>query len=625
MKILTWNIQGGKKLQAIGDINHYITTFKPDILFILETMTTNSTSRNVIRGFRFQKHIIINPMGHSGGLWVCWNNDSILVQNYTLVDRCAHLNVLYKPTNEQILVSGAYFPAQNPDKDPFWESMSTFYENIHTPWILVGDFNELLQPSDKLGGNPVTLNQCQRLPRFINRTIATDIACLQQSFSWKSQSHPGLYQRLDRAIASTSFAHKFPNAFIKYGTFTSSDHAPMFFDTNSEALPSNRIFRFQNSWTLYEEPTKIVKQKWNSNIQGSRFFRIRTKLSNIKDDLKLWAKERFSHKTMQLKANAEKIQELEDKLISQPFNPIWKNHLFRMLKQRERILIHRQYAWKSAAKKTWLNQGDRNTRFFHQIMKHRAAKNHIYRLKNKDNAWEEGQENVQNILYESFKERFKSAVQNDRTFNLDFLPQLVTSTESENLVAPFSEDEIKESFFSMNPLKAPGSDGFGPKFFQTYWKIIGPEISLAIKSFFSHGHLPPFLNHTLIALIPKNDNPENPNHFRPISLCNTIYKAISKLLVTRLSPFLKKHISPFQNAFTPGRSIHDNLLLVQEILNVFKKSKSKTGWCALKLDMEKAYDRIEWDFLWAVLDKLGFPTTWFNWVKATVNNSILLP
>ncbi|XP_056688407.1 uncharacterized protein [Spinacia oleracea] len=618
MRILSWNIQGGKKLQAIGDISHYINSFKPDILFVLETMTSNFTSRNVIKGFRFQKHIIIDPINHSGGLWVCWNNDSILVQNYTLVDRCAHLNVLYKPTNEQILVSGAYFPAQNNDKDQFWELISSFYDNIHIPWILVGDFNELLHPLDKCGGNPVTQRQCQRLPRFLTRSNATDIACIQQSYSWKSQSHPGLYQRLDRAVASNNFTDKFPNASVKYGTFTSSDHAPMFFDTNSETIMVNRLFRFQNSWTLEDEPAKIVKEHWNFNTQGSRFFRIRSKLTNIKGDLKNWAKGKFSHKTMQLKTNADKIQELEDKLITQPFNPIWQNHLLRMLKQRERILLQKQHLWKNSAKKTWLNQGDRNTRFFHQLMKHRAAKNHIYRLKNADNHWEEGQVNVQNILFNSFQDRFKTSVQPGRIINLDFLPQLISDSDRLSLIAPFSDEEIKNSFFTMKPLKAPGSDGFGPKFFQTYWKTIGPEVTLATKSFFSHGKIPPFLNHTLIALIPKNDNPENPNHFRPISLCGTIYKAISKLLVSRLSPILQKHISPFQNAFTPGRSIHDNLLLVQEILNVFKKSKSKVGWCALKLDMEKAYDRIEWDILWVTLDKMGFPTTWINWVKATV-------
>lgn len=108
----------------------------------------------------------------------------------------------------------------------------------------------------------------------------------------------------------------------------------------------------------------------------------------------------------------------------------------------------------------------------------------------------------------------------------------------------------------MDPTKASGLDGFGPQFFQAYWPIVGSELITTIKRFFHHGQLPLALNHTIIALIPKIENPENPNHFRPISLCNTIYKAISKLLVSRLRPILQTHISPFQNAFTPkGQSM----------------------------------------------------------------------
>lgn len=143
-------------------------------------------------------------------------------------------------------------------------------------------------------------------------------------------------------------------------------------------------------------------------------------------------------------------------------------------------------------------------------------------------------------------------------------------------------------------------------------------MTIAIKFFFDHGKLPLALNQTIIALIPKIESPENPNHFRPISLCNTVYKAIAKLLVSRLAPVLQNHVSLYQNAFTPNRSIHENLLILQEILNTFRNSKSKIGWCALKLDMEKAYDRIEWDFLWAVLSKLGFPHKWTEWIKACV-------
>lgn len=179
---------------------------------------------------------------------------------------------------------------------------------------------------------------------------------------------------------------------------------------------------------------------------------------------------------------------------------------------------------------------------------------------------------------------------------------------------------MTEAFNNINPYKAPGFDGFGSKFFQAYQPIIENDVCLAIQSFFHHDKLLLSLTHTLITLILKIDHPETPNHFRPISLINTIYKAISKLLVHRLSPILKREISPLQNAFTEDRSIHDNILIVQEILNVFQKSQNKTGLCALKLDTEKAYDRIEWDFLWKCLNSFGFPSQWIVWIRECVTN-----
>lgn len=264
-----------------------------------------------------------------------------------------------------------------------------------------------------------------------------------------------------------------------------------------------------------------------------------------------------------------------------------------MQKQREKLLLFGQHKWHNFYRKEWLTQGDRNSRFFHQRMNHRSSKNLIYRLKNDLNMWEDDPQIIKSMLINSSTTRFASYYSEPRNLGLSFIPDMLTESEKQDLLTPFSTEEIKNVLFEMNPNKSPGSDGFGPKFFQAYWPIIGNEITTVIKSFFDHGQIPPALNHTIIALIPKIEAPENPNHFRPISLCNTIYKAISKLLVNRLRPILQEHISPFQNAFTPERSIHDNLLIVQEILNIFQKSKSKTGWCALKLDMEKAYDRIE--------------------------------
>ena len=135
------------------------------------------------------------------------------------------------------------------------------------------------------------------------------------------------------------------------------------------------------------------------------------------------------------------------------------------------------------------------------------------------------------------------------------------------------------------------------------------------------------VNHTFITLIPKNVNPETTAHYRPISLCNTVYKILAKILVNRMRPILQRIIHPTQSAFIPQRTIHDNILIAHEVVNKFKHMKGKKGYVALKLDMEKAYDRIEWDFLLSCLQQLGFHDTWVRWIKeciSTVSYSLII-
>lgn len=126
-------------------------------------------------------------------------------------------------------------------------------------------------------------------------------------------------------------------------------------------------------------------------------------------------------------------------------------------------------------------------------------------------------------------------------------------------------------------------------------------------------------NTTMIVLITKVDNPEKISKFRPISLCNVVYKVISKLLATRLKVFLPKIVSETQSSFVPGRIITDNVIVAYECLHTMKKRKQrKNGTCAVKLDMHKAYDRVEWVFLEAILSKLGFAGQWIKMIMACV-------
>lgn len=180
-------------------------------------------------------------------------------------------------------------------------------------------------------------------------------------------------------------------------------------------------------------------------------------------------------------------------------------------------------------------------------------------------------------------------------------------------------DQIKHALFQMEDQKASGSDGFPAIFYKKFWDIVGENVINAVISFFQLGTMPKEINSSLIALTPKTQNPTTINNFRPISLCNSVYKIISKLLEAKIRPLLHKLISPNQASFTPRRWIVENQVVVQEMLHNFKTRKIKSGLMALKLYLQKAYDKMNWGFLKVVLMKFGFDETFVKWTMSCVS------
>ena len=175
-------------------------------------------------------------------------------------------------------------------------------------------------------------------------------------------------------------------------------------------------------------------------------------------------------------------------------------------------------------------------------------------------------------------------------------------------------------YFKNHTLSAPGPDGMCPMFFQTYWHIVGHSVTDTVLGILRGAPIPKFLNRTFIALIPKKKKADCMSDFRPISLCNVIYKLVSKVLANRLKSFLDKIVAVNQSAFDPGRLITDNILVAFELFHHMKNLQNVEGNMALKLDMSKAYDRIEWDFLEAVMVKFGFDSDWCNRVMDCVRS-----
>ncbi|GLT69877.1 hypothetical protein SLA2020_419910 [Shorea laevis] len=192
----------------------------------------------------------------------------------------------------------------------------------------------------------------------------------------------------------------------------------------------------------------------------------------------------------------------------------------------------------------------------------------------------------------------------------------------------FTSSEVLVALKQIHSSKAPGPNGMNASFYKNYWHIIGRDITSAALDFLNNGIMVRDVNLTHIVLIPKVKSPSSMKDFRPISLCNVLYKIISKVLTNRLKSILLHIISNNQSAFIPGRLIYDNIMVTFEAIHHLKNKRvGRKGNMAVKLDLSNAFDKVEWNFLEDTMRAMGFPERWTNCVMMcvrTVEYSVLI-
>ncbi|KAH1055801.1 hypothetical protein J1N35_033866 [Gossypium stocksii] len=320
---------------------------------------------------------------------------------------------------------------------------------------------------------------------------------------------------------------------------------------------------------VYGSPNRFkrfVKKHWDfqgnmSNTQASFTAQVKT-----------WNKDVFGHvihRKNLLKKKLDNIQKAIDRRSSTYLDRVEMD----IRGELEEVLHHEELIWRQKARCNWLVFGHRNTRFFHRKALQRRKHNRIVALKNQEDEW---------IMVRS---AFPSLDQD----------------EIHLLSSPILDEEIKKALFSMAPLKSPGSDGFYALFYQSQWAHVGPSICRWVKQIFDGESIDLDLNNSLIVLIHKVNHPKNFSQFRPISLCSVLYKLVMKIIANRFKVVFPKIIGPEQAGFVAGRNINDNIIIMQEVIHSMKSKQKNKRWMAIKIDLEKVYDRVRWNFIDASL------------------------
>ncbi|BFG33690.1 hypothetical protein CerSpe_199640 [Prunus speciosa] len=609
MNILCWNVRGAACANFKATMLELIKSQHMDILFLCEPRISGKKALSVVKSLGFPCYEIVEANGFSGGLWLLWNDAKVCVDVIGTTDQSIIICVSW-PGQASWLFSAIYASPCSKKRDQLWEYLQ-FVAGCHQmPWLLAGDFNEMLHIDEKLGGVPH--NRIKGFKSWVDGNDMVDLGFIGPKFTWTNKR---VFERLDRAVCNLHWRSLFAEAHVKHLPRTKSDHNPIKVCLQSGFTPSpaHRPFRFEAMWLKHEGFKEFITQQW-SQLSGS----VVAKSRGLIEPLKQWNTNVFGH-LKKRKANLlARIDGIQKTLCLGPNRFLNKLEVslveeFNMLLDQEAIFWHQ----KSRIK--WIQEGDRNTNFFHLSTIIRRRRNKIERLKNEHGEWVEEASGIKALVVRYFSSLFSQPHVLHTNWDIPNLFPSIDSVDLSMLHKNIDIVDVKESLFNIGSLKAPGVDGFPAAFYQNHWNIWADEIVDMIRKAMNDCTVPTGLNDTVITLIPKVDSPHSMMQFRPISLCCTLYKVISKIVVARLRPLMPKLISPNQVSFVPGRHITDNIVIAQELMHKFQASKGKKGFVAWKIDLSKAYDKLNWNFINNVLTEVGLPRNLIQLIMACIS------
>ncbi|KAJ9542842.1 hypothetical protein OSB04_029348 [Centaurea solstitialis] len=590
-----------------GWIRRIITKEKPDLVGIQETKLANWDAFLISRIWDGDDggYTSTNAQGKSGGtdtkIFTCVQ--VILEEDYLIVIG-SWLNV-----DGLVGFINVYAPNLVSLRKETWDRLQHVIANDDVRWCAFGDFNEVRDPSERLNSE-VNLSGMREFNDFISNSGLIEAPLLGRKFTRISDD--GIkFSKLDRFLMTVDFSFLRKKLRVKALDRGLSDHVPILLEEDKADFGPSP-FKFYDSSLLEDDLGSVMEQNWKCEKQSEFPDQVfRDKLKGVKGAIKVWCKSKFGHLDSQIEEAKSKSSKLEKEAETNGWSASDKDRWLLYRKQFMELDKKRTKMQSQKAKINWLAEGDENSKFFHAAIRKCERRNGITGLLI-NGSWSEEPSRIKEHIFDTFRNKFSSIIGNRPNLRSVKFKKL-SQEEAEELERPLEELEVWNAIKSCRKNKAPGPNGFSFGFLKFFWDIIKKDLMAALRWFWDSERISLGCNSSFITLIPKNQSPEGLGDYRPISLIGLV----AVILAERLRKVIGKIISKSQSAFIKRRHILDGVLVANEVVDYVRQKKKK------RVDFEKAYYSVEWDFLLDSLENMGFGSKWRRWIEACLRSSTM--
>ncbi|XP_058755632.1 uncharacterized protein LOC131628842 [Vicia villosa] len=285
MKILSWNCRGVSNPRAVPNLRTLAHRHRPDIIFLSETLADSRKLERTRVSLKYESCLAVEVVGRSGGIAVLWNNSmkcSVLNFSRNFINLLVQDDV----RGEWRLTCYYGFPERS-KRRMAWSMIRELHGMSQLPWCILGDFNDLLSQNDKQGLHPHPSWMCTGFQEVVGDCDLTDIPLEGHPFTWtKSRGVPHMIkERLDKALAVSSWLQLFPSAKLQNLIATHSDHSPILLNCDLwQRCHNRRTFRFENWWLKEEGVKEVVRDSWGAENQHT----VVMKLTECAGELERW-------------------------------------------------------------------------------------------------------------------------------------------------------------------------------------------------------------------------------------------------------------------------------------------------------------------------------------------------